>query len=197
MLGAFLSTLTPVMGPAVAVLPTASVRVLVPVWALLFSLPSATLVDKEKFASLVGLRPEPPSEAVQLKVWLVACQSLSAVGQEKLGAFLSTLTPVMAGAVTVLPATSVRVLVPVEALLVSLPAATVVDREKLESLAGVRPEPPSEAVQLKVWLVACQSLSAVGHEKLGAFLSTLTPVMAGAVTVLPATSVRVLVPVEA
>src|SRR5215216_1804780 len=146
MLGAFLSTLTPVMGPAVAVLPTASVRVLVPVWALLFSLPSATLVDKEKFASLVGLRPEPPSEAVQLKVWLVACQSLSAVGQEKLGAFLSTLTPVMAGAVTVLPATS------------------VVDREKLESLAGVRPEPPSEAVQLKVWLVACQSLSAVGHE---------------------------------
>src|SRR5919107_1156233 len=120
------------MGPGVALWPTASVRVLVPVEALLFSLPSATVVDREKFASPAGVRPEPPSAAVQLMLTLSACQLPSALPQLKLGAFLSTLMPVMGPAVTVLPAVSVRVLVPVEALLFSLPSLTLVDREKLE-----------------------------------------------------------------
>src|SRR5206468_1776410 len=65
---------------------------------------------------------------------------------------------------------------PVEALFVSVPAATVVDMSKLPSPELASPDPPSEAEQAMVTSLACQAPSGEPQLTLGAFRSTLMPV---------------------
>src|SRR5919112_6742463 len=108
--GPFLSTLLPPTGPAVVVLPTASLTVLLFVWALLVSVPAATSVERLKPSSACGATPDPPSVAVQAMLTSAACQSPSAESQDTPGPFLSTLLPPTGPAVAVLPTASLTVL---------------------------------------------------------------------------------------
>src|SRR5262245_21325878 len=93
--GALLSTLLPLIGPAVTELPTASdtARTLVEVLAV--SVPADTFVVRLKLESAALARPEPPSAALQAIETSAACHSPSAEPQDSAGAFLSTLLPVM------------------------------------------------------------------------------------------------------
>ena len=159
--GAFRSILLPEIGPPVAELPTASATFLVPVRALLVSAPSAIVVEREKLASVVGVTPEPPSVAVQAISTLSLCHMPSAEPQEIAGAFLSTFRPEIASVVTELPTPSVSSFVPVAALLVSVPPATLVESANSLSVAGARPDPPSAAEQSTVMSVADHVLGAV------------------------------------
>src|SRR5437867_1398208 len=111
--GAFRSTLLPEYGPAVAELPTASVRACEPVEALGFSCPAATVVLRSKLAGEEPFSPEPPSWAVQCRVTLAPCQAESVGSQEKVGDFLSTLIPEIGPAVSELPTESATFRLPV------------------------------------------------------------------------------------
>src|SRR5207249_2335696 len=91
--GAFLSTMFPETGPAVAKLPTASATGWLPVEAFASSVPAGTLVESEKLASPGLASPEPPSLAVHPIETSVACHVPSAEPQLTSGAFLSTLFP--------------------------------------------------------------------------------------------------------
>src|SRR5439155_17850327 len=97
------------------------------------------------------------------------------------GASLSTLLPPMGPAVTQLLTASHTWWEPVEASLVSVPAATKVDRLKTASAGSARSDPPSEAVQAMETSVACQAPSAEPQLTLGALRSTLMPVKEPAV----------------
>ena len=72
------------------------------------------------------------------------------------GPFLSTMPPEIGPAVRELPTASARSLLPVEALAVSVPAATLVESAKLASAAFASPEPASWAVQLRLMSLADQ-----------------------------------------
>ena len=74
--GAFLSTMMPVIGPAVTLFPTLSVTVTMFVEALAVSVPFATLVVRVKLAG--EARPEPPSFAMQEMLTSVALQPVGA-----------------------------------------------------------------------------------------------------------------------
>ena len=90
--------------------------------------------------------PDPPSFALML----TECKPLPwvngpAVGQaSKVGAFLSTLMPVIGPAVVLLSALSKTLRLLVEAVLVSVPVATLVVRLKFASPEAARPERTSE-----------------------------------------------------
>src|SRR5712691_5544287 len=96
----------PATGPAVVLLPTASLIVRLSVEALLSSLPAGTLVDNEKPAGEPASSPDPPSAAVQAIETLPTCHAPSAVAQFTLGAFLSTLFPEIGPAVAQFPTAS-------------------------------------------------------------------------------------------
>src|SRR5439155_16283904 len=85
---------------------------------------------------------------------------------------------------------------PVEALFVSVPAATVVDMSKLPSPELASPDPPSEAEQAMVTSLACQAPSGEPQLTLGTFRSTLMPVNGPAVVQLFAASQTFRDPVE-
>src|SRR5215217_3115821 len=140
------------------VCPTASLTTRLPVEAFALSLPAATVVERSKLAGPV--RPEPPSLAVQPISTLSACQSPSAEPQLTLGSFLSTLFPPSGPAVVVCPTPSVSTFELVNALAVSFPAKTFVVSEKLESLAGARPDPPSAPVHPRLTSTADQAAEA-------------------------------------
>src|SRR5687767_10174824 len=89
--GAFLSTLFPLIGPAVAQLPATSQTVLLLVEAFAVSVFAVTLVVKLKLSTAALLRPEMPSFAVQGIFTSVACHTPSAESQETEGADLSIL----------------------------------------------------------------------------------------------------------
>src|SRR5262245_12424424 len=91
MLGAFLSILLPLIGPAVALLPALSATLRLLVAALAFSVPLATLVERLKLASAAFARSEVASLAVQAIFTSLACQTLSAVPHATLGAVASRL----------------------------------------------------------------------------------------------------------
>src|SRR2546428_351187 len=88
--GAFLSTLMPPIGPAVAQLLIASQTWSEPVEAFEVSLPDGTLVESVKFASDAFARPDPKSDAVQASETSVACQSASGATHWRVGALVST-----------------------------------------------------------------------------------------------------------
>src|SRR2546427_5004599 len=114
-----------------------------------------------------------------------------------LGPFLSILLPETGPAVVELATPSATLRVPVEALVVSVPAGTAVDRLNDASAGLARPEPPSVAVQAMLASVACQTPSADPHEITGDLRSTLLPEYGPAVAELPTASVRAWEPVEA
>src|SRR5512143_373892 len=87
--GAFLSTLLPPIGPAVAQFPSRSHTLRVPVAALAVSVPAGTEVERLKLASAGLARPEPPSPAVQAMLTSFACHWPSAVPQLTAGAVVS------------------------------------------------------------------------------------------------------------
>src|SRR5436190_22792445 len=90
--GAFLSTLFPPTGPAVAQLPATSQTGRLFVTALLVSVSAAVLVGNEKAASAVGFaRSETASRAVHGTFTSAACQTPSGV-QLTTGGALSRLT---------------------------------------------------------------------------------------------------------
>ena len=70
-------------GPAVVVLPTPSLTTLLPVCAFAVSVPSATLVERLKLASLAGPTPEPPSVAVQPRLTSLAGHASGAASHRK------------------------------------------------------------------------------------------------------------------
>src|SRR5829696_1634065 len=89
--GAFLSTLLPATGPAVAQLPALSQTCCESVEALASSAPSATPVVSVTSPGLT--RPEPPaSVGEQVMETLSACHAPSALPQLGAGAVLSILT---------------------------------------------------------------------------------------------------------
>src|SRR4029450_9406361 len=85
-----------------------------------------------------ALTPEPPSFAVQLALALLARTTAGAHERLTSGALLSTLFPITGPAVAELPTASPTVFESVEALLVSVPAATLVGSGKVASAAGAR-----------------------------------------------------------
>src|SRR3989442_5674049 len=88
--GAFLSTLMPPIGPAVAQLLIASQTWSEPVEAFAVSLPDGTLVERVKLASDALARPDPESAAVHASETSVACQSPSGCAHWRVGAVVST-----------------------------------------------------------------------------------------------------------
>src|SRR5215212_9246601 len=106
MLGAFLSTLFPPMGPAVVQLPALSQTVRVPVEALVVSVSTATFVESEKERSEALTKPETLSLAAQVIFTSPECHNPSAGSQETEGAVLSRLT-VKACVASTFPALSV------------------------------------------------------------------------------------------
>src|SRR6266571_9338446 len=105
-LGGFLSTLMPTIGPAVAQLTATSQTARVPVVALDVSVPAETLVLSEKLASEELARPERVSVAEQGMTTSVGCQRLSGEPQVREGGVLSSITTTCFG-VSMLPALSV------------------------------------------------------------------------------------------
>ncbi len=166
-LGAFLSTLIPLIAATVVVWPTPSVSVFVPVDAFAVSTPAATFVESEKVESAEGTRPEPPSAPMQSIVTSTLDQPLGAESQLDVGFFLSTLLPPIGPATVLFPALSKTSLLPVLAFAVSVPAATVVTRLKLASPPAASPESPSDAVQPIETSDACQLESAEAQFTLG------------------------------
>ena len=90
--GAFLSTLFPVIGPAVAQLPALSQMALVVVPALAVSVPAPTPVISEKLASLALARWETVSLPVHVSNTLFECHCPSEEPHEKEGEVLSIRT---------------------------------------------------------------------------------------------------------
>src|SRR5438105_7409958 len=105
MVGAFLSTLFPPTGPAVAQLPALSQTLRLLVCALLVSVPDATFVESEKLLSPALASDELPSEAVQPILTSAACHCPSDAPQVTAGAVLSSLMVSVCGALR-LPALS-------------------------------------------------------------------------------------------
>jgi hypothetical protein len=124
-----------------------SQKVCVPVDAFALSLPAATSVMSG--ALVDPLMPDPPSVAVHKAVWFVPCQTPSEVDGTHwtTGVFLSIFQPVIGPAVVQLPCTSQSACVFVEALAVSVPTATFVDRTNAAGELACRPD-ASLAVQL-------------------------------------------------
>src|SRR5690348_14503642 len=91
MFGAFLSTLFPDTGPAIAVLPATSTTDLLLVEAFDVSVPAATFVTRLKFASPELRRPDRPSLAVQETLTSVACHKPSTAPHATVGAVESRL----------------------------------------------------------------------------------------------------------
>src|SRR5262245_60852284 len=91
-LGAFLSTLLPLSGPAVVALPARSATLWLPVAALAVSVPVGTLVLRVKLASAAFASPDPPSLAVQAMLTSLACHRPSALPHDTPGGVLSTWT---------------------------------------------------------------------------------------------------------
>jgi hypothetical protein len=81
--------------------------------------------------------------------------------------------------------------------LVSVPAGTLVDSEKLESLVADKPEPPSVAVQPRLTSVPDHAAGAGSQENVGAFLSIWLPPIGPADAELPTASATVRLPVDA
>src|ERR1043165_3164076 len=171
MVGPFLSTRLPATGPALVQLPTASQTTRLSVEAFESSVPAGTLVESEKLASPAFASPEPPSVAAQAICTSVACQAPSALAHEAEGAFLSTLLPLTGPAFAQLPARSQTVRLSVEALAVSVPAATCVESRKLASAGSARPEPVSLAVHWMEMSVECQRPSGEPHVTVGGVVS--------------------------
>src|SRR6266446_6229101 len=95
------------------------------------------------------------------------------------GGFLSTMLPATGPAVAQLPATSQIERVPVCALEVSVPAGTLVLREKVASWGLARPEPASLALQRMLVSLACQRASGPPQLTTGGLVSrTVTCVCA-------------------
>ena len=134
-------------------LPTPSVMVRLPVDALASSVLLATLVCRLKLPSAAFARPEPPSLAVQFTETSAACQAPSPLPQDTTGDFRSTMK--VKPTLTQLVRLSHTDRVGVSALLVSVPAGTVVESEKEASAELARPD-GSDAVQGTVTLSAYQ-----------------------------------------
>src|SRR5829696_2335415 len=156
-------------------LPTLSEAV--PAGALALCVPTLLVLSAIE-PLLGGATPDPPSLADQMAVaelpWMIGVDGQTIVTT---GPFLSTLLPPSGPAVVVFPTASFKDFVPVCALAVSLPAGTFVESEKVASLAGSRPEPPSAAVHARETSVADQALAGPAHENVGALRSTLLPPM--------------------
>src|SRR5215207_9677147 len=120
----------------------------------------------------LGVTPEPLSVAVQL-AFTDAFRITKSAGHVSAtwGAFLSIMLPLIGPATELLPALSRTVLKSVDALLVSVLAATLVVRLKLASLAFFKPAGASVAVHAMDTSVACQTPSAVPHTITGGVLS--------------------------
>src|SRR5258707_779323 len=92
MLGGFLSTMLPLIGPAAAQFPATSQTECVPVAALEVSVPAGTLAVSEKLASAGFTRPEPASLAEQGMLTSAGCQRLSGDPHVREGGVLSNIT---------------------------------------------------------------------------------------------------------
>src|SRR5947209_168685 len=88
-----------------------------------------------------------------------------------LGGFLSIMLPAIGPAAEQFPATSHTGCVPVDAFAVSVPAGTLVLREKPASDGFARPEPESVATQGMLTSLACQRPSVPAQEMDGGVLS--------------------------
>src|SRR2546421_298563 len=97
--GALRSILFPPIGPALAQLFTLSHTLRASVGALAVSLPSGTLVESEKLASLLCARPDALSLAVHAIDTSAACQAASRLPQLTVGASRSTRMPASGPAV--------------------------------------------------------------------------------------------------
>src|SRR5688500_17394457 len=87
--GAFLSTLLPPIGPAVAQLPTLSQTSRLPVSALAVSVPAGTPVERVNAASAELARPELASCAVQAMLTSLGCHCPSGGSQVITGGTVS------------------------------------------------------------------------------------------------------------
>ena len=85
-----MSTLLPVIGPAVAQLPARSQIAREPVDEFAVSVPAATVVESEKFASPLLASPETPSFDVHERLTSPACHAPSAAAQLEVGAVWSS-----------------------------------------------------------------------------------------------------------
>jgi hypothetical protein len=183
--GALRSIFQPVTGPAVVQLPTLSQKLCVSVEAFASSKPATTVVFS--VAEALDATPEPPSVAEHADDWLLPCHSESAGAQLNDGAFLSTLRPVIGPAVMQLSKMSHSWRVPVDALFVSVPAATFVDSENDAGESARRPF-ESVAVQLMSMSSLCHKPSAGAHTYVGACLSIIQPAIGPTIVQLPSVS---------
>src|SRR2546425_7989748 len=97
MLGGFLSTMLPVIGPTVAQFAAKSQTECVPVAALEVSVPAGTLVLKLKLPSEEFARPDPASLAEQGMLTSAGCQRLSGDPHVMDGGVLSSITTTCLG----------------------------------------------------------------------------------------------------
>jgi hypothetical protein len=165
--GAFLSTLLPAIGPAVAQAPTLSQTCRLFVEALGVSVPAPTAVVRLKPASAAFANPDPLSLAVQAIATSLLCHALSAAPHETVGAFLSTLLPASGPIVVHVPPPLQILRLFVAALVVSVPLGTFVVRVKAASAAFANPDWGSVAVQAMVTSVLCQTPSTAPHDTCG------------------------------
>jgi hypothetical protein len=173
--GAASSIITLVIGPAVVQFPTASQS-----WAVLVETVALLWPAVSEAINIIDIgEPDPLSVPVQVNETVPVCQLVSAEGQTTTGAVLSIMMFVIGPAVVQLPARSQTATVLVDAL-----ALTVFDGMLAVSwteLDPTRPEPTSEAVQVKVTVPLCQLESAEGQVTTGATLSILKPLTGPAV----------------
>jgi hypothetical protein len=116
MLGAFLSTSSPVYGPAVTQFPATSHTAWLGVEAAFVSVPAGTLVESPKDASFPLASPDVASPALQVMVTSDGLQPVGGDEQDSVGAVESSLTvtlddevrpaPLVAVQVRVIPAVS-------------------------------------------------------------------------------------------
>src|SRR5437016_4643831 len=106
MLGTFLSTLLPLIGPAVVALPARSATLRLFVAALAVSLLLGTVVLRVKFAFAAFARPDAPSLAVQAMLTSLTCHRPSALPHNTLGGVLSMLMPLTVTGSAAFPALS-------------------------------------------------------------------------------------------
>src|SRR5215472_14789444 len=89
MSGAFLSTMLPLIGPAMTQLPATSQICRLSVKALAVSVPDGTMVDRVKLASPGLARPDSASLAVHWRLTSLACHWPSGAAHVNVGATLS------------------------------------------------------------------------------------------------------------
>jgi hypothetical protein len=134
--------------------------------------PGPTCVVSAAEATVGVAGPEPASKTVAdtvAAVWMT--RNWGVAEQVSVGGLRSTLIPLIGPAVAQLSALSQTSWLSVEAFAVSVPVATLVVSVNDASAGFARPEPVSAAVQRRVTLDACQSVSVVPQETAGGLLS--------------------------